>query len=96
MLVQRFLRGARLLDVREPEELAIVKLEGAVPVTQELVQEMMASCPKDTPIVTYCHRGIRSLEAASYLIGHGFTNVRTLAGGIDAWAEQIDPSLARY
>ncbi len=86
----------RLLDVREPEELAIVKLDGAVPVTQELVQEMMAGWPKDTPIVTYCHHGIRSLEAASYLIGHGFTDVRTLVGGIDAWAEQIDPSLPRY
>ena len=86
----------RLLDVREPQELAIVKLDGAVPVTQELVQEMMAGWPKDTPIVTYCHHGIRSLEAASYFIGHGFSNVRTLAGGIDAWAEQIDPSLPRY
>jgi len=86
----------RLLDVREPEELAIAKLEGAVQATQELVQELMARWPKDTPIVTYCHHGIRSLEAASYLIGHGFTNVRTLAGGIDAWAEQIDPALPRY
>lgn len=86
----------RLLDVREPDELDIVKLDGAVPVTQELMQEMMASWPKDTPIVTYCHHGIRSLEAACYLIGHGFTDVRTLAGGIDAWAEQIDPALPRY
>ena len=86
----------RLLDVREPEELDIVKLDGAVRVTPELVQEMMASWPKDTPIVTYCHHGVRSLEAASYLIGHGFTNVRTLAGGIDAWAGQIDPALPRY
>ncbi len=86
----------RLLDVREPEELAIAKLEGAVLATQELVQELMARWPKDTPIVTYCHHGIRSLEAASYLIGHGFSDVRTLAGGIDAWAEQIDPALPRY
>ena len=59
-----------------------MKLAGAVPVTQELVQEMMASWPKGTPIVTYCHLGIRSLKAASYLIGHGFTNVRTLAATI--------------
>jgi rhodanese-related sulfurtransferase len=86
----------RLLDVRGPEEQALVTLDGAIPVTRELVQEMMTNWPKDTPIVTYCHTGIRSLEAASYLIGHGFTNVRSLAGGIDAWAEQIDPSLPRY
>lgn len=86
----------RLLDVRGPEERAIVMLHAAIPVTQELVQEMITSWPKDTPIVTYCHVGIRSLEAAFYLIGHGFTNVRSLAGGIDAWAEQVDPSLTRY
>ena len=86
----------KLIDVRTPQELAIVKLDGALPANQELVQEMMASWPKDAPIVTYCHHGMRSLDAASYLIGHGFTNVRTLRGGIDAWAEQIDPSLARY
>ena len=64
--------------------------------TQDLVEEMMASWPKDAPIVTYCHKGMRSLEAASYLIGHGFTNVRTLRGGVDAWSEEIDSSIARY
>ena len=85
-----------LLDVREPEEQAIVKLDGSLPVTQELLQETMNAGPKDTPIVTYCHHGIRSLEAASYLIGHGFTDVRSLTGGIDAWAAHIDPSLPRY
>ena len=85
-----------MLDVRAPEEQAVVTLDGALPLTQELVQEMMTSWPKEIPLVTYCHHGIRSLEAASYLIGHGFTNVRSLAGGIDAWAEQIDPSLPRY
>lgn len=86
----------RLIDVRTPDEQATVKLDGALPATDELVEEMMAGWPKDTPIVTYCHVGSRSLEAASYLIGHGFTAVRSLAGGIDAWAEQIAPSLPRY
>ena len=86
----------RLLDVRQPDEFEIVKLDGADLVTQELVEEIMTSWPKETPIVTYCHHGIRSLEAASYFIGHGFTNVRSLTGGIDAWAEQVDPALKRY
>ncbi len=86
----------RLLDVRSHEERAIVKLDGSLHATQDLTQEMMSSWPKDTPIVTYCHHGMRSLEAASYLIGHGFTNVLSLAGGIDAWVEEIDSSLRRY
>ena len=86
----------KLLDVRQPEEQAIVKLNGSLPVTQELAQEILSTWPKDAPILCYCHHGIRSLEAASYFIGHGFTNVRSLAGGIDAWAERIDPSLPRY
>ncbi len=93
------LKGAsppRLLDVRSPEECAIAKLEGSLHATQTVVQEIMSTWPKHTPIVTYCHHGIRSLEAASYLIGHGFTNVLSLTGGIDAWAEEIDTSLRRY
>lgn len=86
----------RLIDVRQPEEIAIVKLDNALPAMPELFEEMMANWAKDTPIVTYCHHGIRSLEAASYLMNVGFTNVRSLTGGIHAWAEQIDPSLPRY
>ena len=86
----------RLIDVRQPEEQAIVKLDGALSLTQELGQEMMTDWPKDTPIVFYCHHGIRSLEAASYFIGHGLTNIRSLRGGIDAWAQEVDTSLTRY
>ena len=86
----------RLIDVRELEEQRIAMLEGALPASQDLMQEMMESWAKDTPIVTYCHHGMRSLDAASYLIGHGFTDVRSLTGGIDAWAEKVDTEMARY
>ena len=86
----------RVIDVRGPEERDIVKLDGALPATEELMQEMMSQWPKDTAIVMHCHLGQRSLEAASYLIGHGFSNVRSLRGGIDLWAQEVDPSLARY
>ncbi len=85
----------RLIDVREAHEQELA-IEGSLPATQELVQEMMATWAKDTPIVTVYHHGIRSLDAASYLIGHGFTDVRSLTRGIDAWSEQIEPSMARY
>ncbi len=89
-------KAPRLIDVRTPEEQRIAMLAGAVPASQALVQEMMQSWPRETPVVCYCHHGMRSLEAASYLIGHGFTNVRSLTGGIDAWAQSIDPAMPRY
>ena len=43
-----------------------------------------------------CHHGVRSLDAAAYLRGHGFVNAKSMSGGIDAWALQIDPSTPRY
>jgi rhodanese-related sulfurtransferase len=86
----------RLLDVRTPEERQIASIDGSIHATQSVAQQMMSTWPKDAPIVVYCHHGLRSLDAASYLIGHGFTNVRSLAGGIDAWSAQIDPSVPRY
>ncbi len=48
------------------------------------------------PIVVYCHHGIRSMHAALYLRSHGFTDVKSLRGGIERWATEIDPTLARY
>jgi rhodanese-related sulfurtransferase len=88
--------GVRLLDVRTPEEQDIVMIKGGLRVTQELVGDILSNWPKETPMVTVCHHGVRSLDAASYLIGHGFQNVRSLEGGIDAWAAEVDPALPRY
>lgn len=86
----------RLLDIREPEEWDIVHLPGAVLATQEAVDEVLANWPRDTEIVCYCHHGIRSMNAAMYLAQQGFTKVRSMRGGIDAWAQEIDPALPRY
>lgn len=86
----------KLLDVRTPEEYAIAKVEGSILADQGVAQEIMQSWPKDTQIVTICHHGMRSLDAAAYLRGHGFTNTKSMTGGIDAWSAQIDPSVPRY
>ncbi|MHC5108818.1 MAG: rhodanese-like domain-containing protein [Planctomycetota bacterium] len=86
----------KLIDVRMPQEQEICMIDGAMPASQQLVQEMMESWSKDTPIVTYCHQGMRSLDAASFLIGHGFTNVLSMTGGIHAWAAEVDPEMATY
>ena len=54
------------------------------------------SLPKDRRIVFSCRSGKRSLDVASYFIGHGFTKVHSMRGGILAWSEQIDPTIPRY
>ena len=86
----------KLLDVRTPEEFAIASVAGSVLVDQSLSQEILQTWPKDTAIVTICHHGVRSLDAAAYLRGHGFGNTRSMKGGIDVWALQIDESVQRY
>ena len=85
----------RLVDVRTKEEWALARIQGATLNTEELAQEMMR-LPKDTPIVFHCHLGQRSLDAASYFAGHGFKNVRSMTGGIDAWSSEVDESIPRY
>lgn len=95
---------AIVLDVREPWELqtASVKADGFV-----LLHIPMQSIPgrladfkqthrADQPIACLCHHGLRSMQVASYLAQHGFTAVVNLQGGIAAWAEQLDPSIAQY
>lgn len=86
----------KLLDVRGENERALAKIEGVPTVDQELAQEIISNWPKDTPLVFHCHHGIRSLDAASYFIGHGFTNVKSMIGGIDAWSEEVDPTIPKY
>ncbi len=85
----------RLLDVRTPEEWELARIPGATLISEELTKEMM-HWPKDTAIVFFCHVGQRSLDAASYLAGHGFSNVRSMTGGIDAWSLAVDTSVPRY
>ena len=86
----------KLIDVREQAEWDIVHLQGATLLTQDVLDEMMNGWDKSAPIVCYCHHGMRSLSAAGFLTQQGFSNVRSMRGGIDAWAREIDPSLNRY
>jgi len=86
----------KLLDVRTPQEYATASVPGSTLVDQNLAQEIVQTWPKDTAIVTMCHHGMRSLDAAAYLRGHGFANTKSMSGGIDAWSLQIDSSVPRY
>jgi len=85
----------RLIDVRTPMEWEMAKIAGAELISEELSYEIM-NLPKDTPMIFYCHTGVRSMDAASYFAGHGFTGAKSLTGGIDAWSQAIDPSVPRY
>ena len=86
----------RLVDVRGPDEYETARIEGATLLTRELADEMVDSWEKDTPIVFYCHHGVRSLQAAHFFAHKGFTNVKSMSGGIDAWSLEVDPSVPRY
>jgi rhodanese-related sulfurtransferase len=85
-----------LLDVRTREEFEAVKLPAAHLFTQELMQEILATTDRKNLFVVYDHTGARSMDAAAYFQGHGFENVKSLRGGIDAWSAEVDPKLPRY
>lgn len=89
-------RRYRLIDIREPWERDIAHIAGDEFMTRELAYEIMQNSPRDAALVFYCHTGRRTLEAAAYFRGHGFTNAMSMAGGIEAWSLQIDPDVQRY
>ncbi len=93
----RLLReGALLLDVREASEVATCAIAGSRHLPMRQVPECLADLPRDRLILVHCHHGGRSLRVTQFLRANGFAQVSNVAGGIDAWAEQIDPALARY
>jgi adenylyltransferase/sulfurtransferase len=85
-----------LIDVREPHEWEIAHIEGARLIPLGQLPDRLGELDGHTEIVTQCHHGSRSMKALEILKGAGFGKVRSLAGGIDAWAEKIEPGMARY
>jgi rhodanese-related sulfurtransferase len=89
-----------LVDVREPWEHATAALPGGVLVPLSVIaerwQEIVRPAEPGAEIVTYCHHGVRSLNAAAFLEAQGLGPVLSLAGGIDAWSLQVDPAVPRY
>lgn len=88
--------GIKLLDTRSREEHEAVSIPGSRLVTQGLIEEIFNSWSKSELIVVYDHTGHRALDAAAYFIGHGFSETKCLAGGIDAYSLEVDPALPRY
>lgn len=88
--------GALLLDVREPFEVALCAIPGSRHIPMRQIPESLAELPRDRLILVQCHHGGRSLHVTQYLRANGFPQVTNVAGGIDAWSEQIDPGIPRY
>jgi adenylyltransferase/sulfurtransferase len=85
-----------LLDVREPQEWDITHIEGATLIPLGEVAERANELDTADDVVVYCHHGMRSARAIGVLQSMGFKKLKNLAGGIDAWAVNIDPDMPRY
>jgi rhodanese-related sulfurtransferase len=88
--------SVQLVDVRSREAFEAVHTPGSVLLSQEVMRQIMASGSNKCSIVIIDHQGKNALDASAYFIGHGLESVRCLQGGIDAWAQTVDPSLRRY
>ncbi len=97
-LKRRFDRGDRpfILDVREPHEYQICRLDGSVLIPLGQLQARLSELDPEQEIVVHCKLGGRSAKAADLLRASGFRNVKNLIGGIDMWAQKIDSRMPRY
>jgi adenylyltransferase/sulfurtransferase len=85
-----------IIDVREPHELEICRIAGAEHIPMRRIPERLTDLPRDRHLLILCHHGSRSLHVTRYLRQQGFDSVSNIAGGIEAWAVELDSSLARY
>ena len=86
----------QLIDVREPYEWRIARIDGARLIPLARFAATAGELPRDQDIVLYCHHGMRSRAAAEFLVAQGFTRVWNLTGGIDRWSAEVDSSIPTY
>ena len=85
-----------LLDVREPWEFSICKIEGSVNISISEPEKLINELNANDEIIAICHHGMRSFQVCNYLENNGFNKVLNLDGGIDSWAKTIDTDMAQY
>lgn len=85
-----------VLDVREPQEIAIAAFPGALSIPMSDIPSRAGELPRDREIVVLCHHGMRSAQVAGFLARQGFERIVNLTGGIDAWSLEVDPGVPRY
>lgn len=93
--------GTLVLDCRRPDEFAVAKIDGAVLVPMDQVASRLSELEgktlgRDRPIIVHCHHGRRSLKVTAELRAAGFSDVKSMAGGIDLWSIDIDLGVKRY
>jgi adenylyltransferase/sulfurtransferase len=86
----------RLIDVREPSEFELARVEGAELLPLSRMAEWEGTLKDDEEIVFMCHHGVRSASVCAHLARKGFTKLYNLAGGVDRWAVEVDPRMPRY
>ena len=85
-----------LLDVREPWEFSICKIEGSVNISMSEPEKLINELNANDEIIAICHHGMRSFQVCNYLENNAFNKVLNLDGGIDSWAKTIDTDMAQY
>jgi rhodanese-related sulfurtransferase len=85
-----------LIDVREPWEHELCRIEGAKLVPLGSLAASLNTLPDVEEVICYCHHGMRSLDAAAWLRFRGFAKAKSMAGGIERWSVEIDPRVPRY
>jgi rhodanese-related sulfurtransferase len=88
-----------LIDVRQPEEHAIARIEGSELVPMNTVPQALQSLEEkadSATLVVFCHHGVRSANVVNWLRGQGLSDCQSMAGGIDQWSIDVDSSAPRY
>lgn len=88
-----------LIDVREPHEFAVCKIEGAALIPMRQIPGELRELEKraeEAALIVFCHHGVRSMNVVLWLREQGIENCASMAGGIDAWSVSVDPTVPRY
>jgi rhodanese-related sulfurtransferase len=85
-----------LIDVREPWEYQVCRIEGAKLIPLGSLPSSLNTLPDTDEVICYCHHGMRSLDAAAWLRFQGIERAKSLAGGIERWSREVDPQVPRY
>ncbi len=85
-----------LLDVREPYEFKYAHIAGSLLIPLNQIPQRLNELDAGQEIIVICHHGMRSQQAAAYLVHSGLKNIANLQGGIDAWSRECDDSVPRY
>jgi len=85
-----------ILDVREPHELDLAHVEGALHIPMQTIPNRIEELPREAPLAVMCHHGARSMAVVNYLRKAGFANAFNVTGGIDAWSRELDSAIPLY